>query len=44
VEKNLLSDNPNFILLSLGLDQPDELISQSFSMANEKLKRGLQNE
>ncbi|WP_235848305.1 Hachiman antiphage defense system protein HamA [Litchfieldia alkalitelluris] len=43
VENNLYSENPSFIFLSLGLDKPEELISQSFALANEKLKRGIEN-
>ncbi|MGU3397959.1 Hachiman antiphage defense system protein HamA [Priestia sp. D51] len=44
VEKNLYSENPNFIFISLGIDQPEELISKSFSLANDKLKRGIEDE
>ncbi|MBG9812320.1 hypothetical protein ABD68_12160 [Bacillus endophyticus] len=44
VEKNLHSKNPNFIFVSLGIDQPEELISKSFSLANDKFKRGIENE
>ncbi|MHA7098052.1 Hachiman antiphage defense system protein HamA [Priestia aryabhattai] len=44
VEKNLYSENPNFIFLSLGIDQPEELISRSFTLANDKLKRGIEDE
>ncbi|PGZ76777.1 hypothetical protein COE55_18860 [Priestia megaterium] len=44
VEKHLSSENPNFIFISLGIDQPEELISKSFSLANDKLKRGIEDE
>lgn len=44
VENNLYSENKNFIFLSLGIRQPDELISQCFALANEKLKRGIEDE
>lgn len=44
VERHLFSENPDFIFLSLGLEQPDEFISQCFALANEKLKRGIQDE
>ncbi|WP_237705171.1 Hachiman antiphage defense system protein HamA [Bacillus coahuilensis] len=44
VENHLHSENPSFIFLSLGLEKPEELLSQSFALANEKLKRGIENE
>lgn len=44
VEKHLSSENPNFIFISLGIAQPEELISKSFSLAKDKLKRGIEDE
>ncbi|MCM3412650.1 Hachiman antiphage defense system protein HamA [Metabacillus litoralis] len=39
VNRHLDSKNPNFVFVSLGLENPNELISNSFDMAEEKLKR-----
>ncbi|QED46005.1 Hachiman antiphage defense system protein HamA [Cytobacillus dafuensis] len=44
VENHMYSENDRFIFLSLGVDKPEELISQSFTLAHEKLKRGLSHE
>lgn len=43
VENHLYSENTSFIFLSLGLKKPEELISHSFALANEKLKRGIED-
>lgn len=40
VERNLVSENDNFLFLSLGIEEPDEFISECFGRANEKLKEG----
>ncbi|MGD6803947.1 Hachiman antiphage defense system protein HamA [Rossellomorea aquimaris] len=39
VNRHLVSDNPNFVFVSLGINNPDELITKSFNLAEEKLKR-----
>lgn len=39
VNRHLDSSNPNFVFVSLGIDNPEELISKSFDLAEEKLKR-----
>lgn len=38
VEKHFSSTNPNLVFLSLGLDNPDEIISEAFKQADEILK------
>jgi len=38
VERHLNSDNKNFVMLSLGIENPVDLINESFALANEKLK------
>ncbi|MEE3952764.1 Hachiman antiphage defense system protein HamA [Peribacillus frigoritolerans] len=44
VETHLISENPHFVILSLGIDNPEELITKSFALANEKIIRGIENE
>lgn len=44
VETHLHSENPNFIFLSLGLDQPQEFIQECYRFANEKIKRSIEDE
>ncbi|MEK5063708.1 Hachiman antiphage defense system protein HamA [Cytobacillus sp. FSL R5-0596] len=40
VNRHLVSNNPNFVFVSLGIEKPEELIAMSFDLAEEKLKRG----
>jgi len=44
VERNLHSNNPNFIFLSLGMRKPERFISECFVLANEKLRREIEVE
>lgn len=44
VERHLTSENPNFVMLSLGIENPEELIAVSFALANDKIKRIVQDE
>lgn len=44
VERNLFSKNPNFLFVSLGIEQPDEFLARCFEKANEKLRRSILNE
>ncbi|MBC5995108.1 Hachiman antiphage defense system protein HamA [Pontibacter cellulosilyticus] len=41
VEKHLSSDNPDFILISVGVDNPEELINKAFERAEELLSTPL---
>lgn len=40
VNRNLDTTNPNFIVISIGVDSPAGLITKSFELANEKLQGG----
>lgn len=37
VEKHLNTINPNLVFVSLGLDNPIEIVEKSFKLANERL-------
>ncbi|KOP79893.1 hypothetical protein AMS60_16220 [Bacillus sp. FJAT-21945] len=39
VNRHLKSSNPNFVFVSLGINNPDEFITKCFNLAEEKIKR-----
>ena len=41
VENNLKTSNPNLVIISLGIDDPADLIDEAFQLANKELSKRL---